>query len=706
MTPIVHDQHTDVSSRQAEGRPHGLLDVRNIGIVAHIDAGKTTTSERILFYSGKLHKIGEVHHGTAIMDWMEQEKERGITITSAATTCFWHNFQINIIDTPGHVDFTVEVERSLRVLDGAVGVFCGVAGVQPQSETVWRQARKYKVPCIGFVNKMDRKGAEFDRVIENVREKLKVDAIGIQMPVGSEEDFNSVIDLITMKHITFDEASQGEKVTVSDIPDEYREEAEVRRSSMVEAIAEKDEALLDAYMENAEIDEASLKAAIRRLTISNSMVAMLCGTSLRNKGVQPLMDAITDFLPSPLDVPTLNGVSPKTGESVERPVSDLAPFSGLAFKVVNDSFSGKLTFVRVYSGVLKKGQNVLNPHTKKRERVGRLLRLHANSREDVDILYTGEIGGIVGFKNVTTGDTLCAEQEPVELLRIVFPEPVISMSIEPKTQGDRDSLKDVLKILSEEDPTFRVTMNEETGQTIVHGMGELHLEILKDRMLREYKVQANAGRPVVAYKESVSSPGSALEVFEREIAGKKQFAQVSLKVEPLERGAGNEIVIKVSKNILDGAFRAAVEAGVKDGLVTGVLGNYPMVDVRVTVTDAEVNSEESTDTAFHTASVLCFREAAKKADPILLEPIMKLEIITPEEHMGDVLGDLSSRRGKVQDMESEDGNQIIISIVPLSELFGYATSLRSLTRGRSSYTMEPVQFEPVPAAKQQDILSY
>jgi elongation factor G len=706
MSQSKQKNAADAGGRQAPERGCALHLIRNIGIAAHIDAGKTTTTERILFYTGKVHKIGEVHDGTAVMDWMEQERERGITITSAATTCYWRDHMINIIDTPGHVDFTVEVERSMRILDGAVGVFCGVAGVQPQSETVWRQARKYKVPCIAFVNKMDRTGARFTWVVGQIVEKLKVPAFPVQLPWGAEDSFQGVFDLIKMKAYTFDEASKGESIAVQDIPEAFRAEAEEHRARLIEAIAERDESVLEAYMENPDLPEEVLIAGIRRATIKGDFVPVLVGSALKNKGVQPLLDAIVDFLPSPDDVPATEGKDPKTMEPLSREVSDLAPLSALSFKIANDAYVGKIAYVRVYSGVLKKGQNVYNPRTEKRERLGRILRLHANSREDVDALYTGEIGGIVGFKNVTTGDTLCVEQSPVVLERIEFPETVISMAIEPKSQADRDALNDTLIILSEEDPTFQVATDPETGQTIIRGMGELHLEIIKDRMFREFNVQANAGKPVVAYRETILGKGSAVGEFDREISGKRQFAGISLSVEPRERASGNLISIEVSKGELGQDFRGAVSQGLEDGLATGVLGSSQLVDVHVRVVAVNVHAVDSTEIAFRSAASMALRAAIQGAKPQLLEPIMEVEVLTPDEHMGDVLADLGARRGKVKDMGAQEGAQLIRVLVPLAELFGYSTALRSLTRGRANYSMEPVLFEVVPDDVREKILIY
>jgi elongation factor G len=649
--------------------------------------------------------MGEVHEGTAVMDWMEQEQERGITITSAATTCFWKDHQINLIDTPGHVDFTVEVERSLRVLDGAVGVFCGVGGVQPQSETVWRQAKKYHVPCLAFVNKMDRKGADFSAVVRQMHEKLAAPAIPVQLPIGSEENFTGVIDLISMRALFFKEENLGSEVQDGAIPEEMAVDAEKARAALIERVSEADEQLIEAYLENPDVSADLLVAALRRTTIAGQIVPVLCGSSLKNKGIQPLMDAVVDFLPSPLEVPAVRGIHPKTEASIHRDASDFEPLSSLAFKLATDPFVGKLVFVRVYSGKIEKRQNVFNPRTKKREKISRLLRLHANSREDVDVLYTGEIGAIPGLKNFTTGDTLCFENDPIVLERIEFPEPVIAMAIEPKTQADRDSLKAALLSLSEDDPTFRVSINEDTGQTIINGMGELHLEIIKDRIFREFKVQANAGKPVVAYRESVQQTASGEFTFQREFAGRGHFGHVVVQVAPRERSSGNDIRMKVSKEIIPAEFHDAIKAGLGDALSTGVLGNYPLVDIDVTVTGGSAHPVDSSEMAFRTAAVMALRAAIGNASPTLLEPIMKLEIIAPDEHLGDVMNDLNGRRGRIREIEARDAVQIVHVDVPLAEMFGYATTLRSLTKGRASYTMEPYRFEAVPDSIQETILN-
>lgn len=691
--------------REDAARGRALSSIRNIGIVAHIDAGKTTTSERILYYTGRVYKMGEVHEGTAVMDWMEQEQERGITITSAATTCFWKDHQINLIDTPGHVDFTVEVERSLRVLDGAVGVFCGVGGVQPQSETVWRQAKKYHVPCLAFVNKMDRKGADFNAVVDQMREKLAAPAVPVQLPIGSEESFKGVIDLISMQAVSFKEEDMGSEVVLSAIPEELAVYAEKARAAMIERVSDVDEQLIEAYFENPDVSADLLIAALRRATVAGQIVPVLCGSSLKNKGIQPLLDAVVNFLPSPIDVPAIKGIHPKTEEALHREASDFEPLSSLAFKLATDPFVGKLVFVRVYSGKIEKRQNIFNPRTRKREKIARLLRLHANTREDVDALYTGEIGAIAGLKNFTTGDTLCFENDPIVLERIEFPEPVIAMAIEPKTQADRDALKAALLSLSEDDPTFRVTINEDTGQTIINGMGELHLEIIKDRIFREFKVQANAGKPVVAYRESVQTAASGEFTFQREFAGRGHFGHVVVQVAPRERSSGNHITMKVSKEVIPAQFHEAIKDGLGDALSTGVLGNYPLVDVDVTVTGGTAHPVDSSEMAFRTAAVMALRAAIGNASPTLLEPIMKLEIIAPDEHLGDVMNDLNGRRGRIREIEARDAVQIVHVDVPLAEMFGYATTLRSLTKGRASYTMEPYRFEAVPDSIQETILN-
>ena len=693
------------AGREAAERPRGLSQVRNIGIIAHIDAGKTTTTERMLFYAGIVHRMGEVHDGTAVMDWMDQEKERGITITSAATTCFWRDHQVNIIDTPGHVDFTMEVERSLRVLDGAIGVFCGVGGVQPQSETVWHQAARYRVPRIAYVNKLDRVGADFDRVVDEMRTKLGANAVPLQLPWGSEDSFKGVIDLIRMRAYTYEEGSFGAKPTVMEIPAELGPAAEKARAALVERVAEKDESVLEAYLDGADVPAETLMPGIRRATLRNELTPVLCGSSLRNKGVQPILDAVVDYMPSPLEVADIEGIKPGTEATETVSADDSADLRAMVFKLANDTYIGRLAFIRVYSGRLRKGQNVFNPRTGKRERISRLVKLHAESRTEVDTLFSGEIGAAVGLKQATTGDTLCVENAPIELERIRFPEPVIFMAIEPRSRADKDKLQDALQALAAEDPTCVIREDPETGQTIMSGMGELHLEVLRERMVREFNVEANTGKPMVAYHETVTQSGRAAHRFDREIGGSRHMAGVTVEVEPAERGAGSSVDVTFSGRDFPAAFREAIEKGVQDALITGVLARYPLTDTVVRVVEAEMDQENSTDVAFRTAAVMALREAVQDAQPELLEPIMKLEIVTPDEHMGDVLGDLNSRRGKIREMVTRGETQIVEAAVPLAELFGYSTVIRSLTRGRASYTMEPEQFDVVPETVKQELLS-
>jgi len=661
----------------------------------------------MLYYAGRVHKIGEVHDGTAVMDWMAQEKERGITITSAATTCFWRDHQVNIIDTPGHVDFTVEVERSLRVLDGAVGVFCGVGGVQAQSETVWHQAESYGVPRVAYVNKMDRTGADFARVVSEMRERLGSNAVPLQLPWGREEEFKGVIDLLELKAISFDEETLGTKMVISSIPAELTAAAERGRAELVERVSEleKDEKVLEAYLDSPDLPADILKAGIRRATLANELIPVLCGSSLRNRGVQQLFDAVVDYLPSPLDVSDIEGVHPKTGGAVKLRADDFGPVGALAFKLASDQYLGQVVFVRIYSGRMKRGQNIYNPRTRKRERVSRLLRVHSDSRTEVDTLYSGEIGIVVGLKQVTTGDSLCAENAPVELERIKFPEPVMFMAVEAKTRADRDKLDEALRALASEDPTCVVRTDPETGQTILSGMGDLHLEILKDRMVREFGVETNTGKPMVAYYETVTCIGRGEHTFDREIGGKHQFARVTVEVGPMPRSAGISIEFEVSGDLIPTEFRNHVEAGLNDGVATGVLGRYSVMDVRMRVTDGGFDAEASTDVAFKTAAMMAFKDAVTAAGTEFLEPIMSLEIITPGEHMGDVLSDLNGRRGKVRGIVTRGHAQIIRVSVPLAELFGYATVIRSLTKGRATYTLEPEQFEIVPKAVVKHLLS-
>lgn len=694
------------ANEASAGRTHELCDLRDIGIIAHIDAGKTTVSERILYYAGVVHKIGEVHDGTATMDWMIQERERGITITSAATTCEWLGKQINLIDTPGHVDFTVEVERALRVLDGAVGVFCAVGGVQPQSETVWRQANRYNVPRIAFINKMDRMGADFDRVVTEIRTKLKANAVPLQLPIGAADTFEGAIDLIEMKAVVYKSEDLGAHPVVGEIPAAMQAEAEAARESMIEALANDDEELADAYLEGGEIPSEIIRKAIRSAVISGKVVPVLCGTALKNKGVQALLDAVVWYLPSPLDVPAVTGTEIKTGNQAERPADDSAPLAGLIFKVAVDPYLGRLLFVRIYSGKLKKGQNVYNPRTKTRERVGRLIRMHSNSQTDTETIYSGEIGVMAGIGKFTTGDTLCAEQAQIALDRIEFPEPVMFMAIEPKSRADKDKLEEALQMLSDEDPTCRVRIDGETGQTIMSGMGELHLEILRDRLLREFKVPANAGKPMVSYYETLTKDADATFTFDREFGGKRQAATVALHVSAGARGKGNSIEVKPPRNTVPPEFWTSIEQGVQDAILTGVLARLPMQDIHVRITGGGiVDNDSATEMAFRTAAIMAFREAASAAAPELLEPIMSVELVAPPEYTGDLMGDLNGRRGQVREMDTRGDMQAIKADVPLAELFGYSTAIRSLSRGRASYSMEPEQFAIVPQAVKEAILN-
>ncbi len=691
--------------REASDRARPLAKVRNIGIMAHIDAGKTTVTERILFYTGRLHRMGEVHDGTAKMDWMVQEQERGITITSAATTCFWRDCMVNIVDTPGHVDFTAEVERSMRVLDGAVAVFCAVGGVQPQSETVWRQADKYGVPRLAFVNKMDRTGADFGRVLEDIRRRLAPQAVAVQLPWGGEDAFRGVIDLLEMRAVEFDEADQGAHPRVCPLPPALAVDAERARAELVERVAEADEAVLAAFVESPDVPAEALRAGLRRAVVAQRLVPVLCGAALRNKGIQLLLDAVTDYLPAPPDLPPVQGHHPKTGAALTRPTGDFEPLTALAFKVMHNHFMGKLIFVRLYAGMLKKGQNVYNSRTGRRERLLRLFRMHADEYQEIESLHAGEIGAVVGLKEIATGDTLCLENKPVALESIHFPEPVMAMAIEPRTQGGRDELVRALQLMSDEDPTFRVTTSPDTGQQLINGMGELHLSIIKDRLLREFKVPSNTGEPVVAYRETVTAAGAGEFVFDRDIGGKRQFARLALQVAPRPRKAGVEFDCGLPPEKLPPLFRKSAAEGVQDGILTGIVGHFAMIDLQVTVLDAGFDPRDSTEVAFRTAGVMAFREAARAGRPALLEPVMALEIITPAEHLGDVLADLNARRGKVREMAAREDLQFIRADVPLAELFGYATTVRSLTRGRASYTMEPVSFEIVPEAIQKKILN-
>jgi len=679
--------------------------VRNIGIAAHIDAGKTTTTERILYYTGVSHKIGEVHEGAATMDWMEQEKERGITITSAATTCFWKDHQINIIDTPGHVDFTIEVERSMRVLDGAIAVFCAVGGVQPQSETVWRQANKYHVPRIAFVNKMDRIGADFYNVEKQIRERLKANPVPIQIPIGAEDNFKGVVDLVKMKALVWDdEAALGSKYREEEIPEELREKAEEYREKMIESVVETDEELMEKYFAGEELTEEEIKKAIKKATINLEIVPMLCGTAFKNKGVQPLLDAVIDYLPAPTEVTWIKGIDPKTGEEISVNPGDDQPFSGLAFKIMTDPFVGKLTFTRFYSGIIKAGSYVLNSTKNKKERVGRLLRMHANKREEVPEFYSGEIGAIVGLKHTLTGDTLCDESRPIILERMEFPEPVISVAVEPKTKADQEKMALALQKLAEEDPSFRVTTDEETGQTIISGMGELHLEILVDRLKREFKVECNTGKPQVAYRETFKNTVEQEYKYAKQSGGRGQYGHVFIRLIPQEPGKGYEFVDLIKGGVIPREYIPAVDKGIQEAAQAGVLAGFPVVDFKVELFDGSYHEVDSSEMAFKLAGSMAFKEGMKKANPVILEPIMKVEIEVPEEYMGDVIGDINRRRGQVNSMEDSHGVKKITAFVPLAEMFGYSTDLRSMTQGRGTYSMVFDHYEEVPANIAEEII--
>jgi len=687
-------------------KKYPLAKTRNIGIMAHIDAGKTTTTERILFYTGKTHKIGEVHDGAATMDWMVQEQERGITITSAATTCFWQDHRIQIIDTPGHVDFTVEVERSLRVLDGAVAVFCAVGGVEPQSETVWRQADTYGVPRIAYVNKMDRTGADFQNVVQMMRDRLHTRPVLLQLPIGAEDNFEGIIDLVEMNARLFNEDDKGINSTVEEIPSEYAEDAQHYRHELVEAAAEYDDSLLEKYLEGEEISVDEIKAAIRQATIDCAITPVTCGASFKNKGVQPLLDAIIDFLPSPLDVPPIKGHDLKTHEEVERPADPAAPFSALAFKVMTDPYVGKLTYFRVYSGTMDAGSYAINATKGHKERIGRLLAMHANHREDVEQVTAGDIVAAVGLKNTTTGDTLCGEKSPVLLESMVFPDPVIDIAIEPKTKADQEKLGQSLAKLAEEDPTFRVRTDEETGQTIIAGMGELHLEVIVDRLLREFKVEANVGKPQVAYRETAANPAEGVEgKFVRQTGGRGQYGHVVINVVPQEPGAGYEFDNKIVGGVVPREYIPAVDKGIQEALESGILAGYPVVDIKVELIDGSYHDVDSSEMAFKIAGSMAIKDGLRRAKPQLLEPVMAVEVVTPEEFMGDVMGDLSSRRGHIDGIEPRSGGQVIRARVPLSEMFGYATDLRSRTQGRASYTMQFSAYEPVPKSVAEEIVA-
>jgi elongation factor G len=688
------------------GREFPLERTRNIGIMAHIDAGKTTLTERILFYTGRTHKLGESHEGTATMDWMEQEQERGITITSAATTCQWKGNRINIIDTPGHVDFTVEVERSLRVLDSAVGVFCAKGGVEPQSETVWRQADKYHVPRMAFVNKMDIMGADFYNAVAMMKERLNANAVPIQLPIGKEETFVGIIDLMKMKAYIYKD-DLGKDISEEEIPEDMKEQAEEYRMAMVEAIAETDEELMMLYLEGEELTEEQLKAALRKAVINVEIIPVLCGSAYKNKGVQRLLDAVVEYLPAPTDIPSIKGVIPGTEEEIERHSSDEEPFSALAFKIMSDPYVGKLAFFRVYSGTMNSGSYVLNSTKGKKERIGRILQMHANHREEIDKVYSGDIAAAVGLKFTTTGDTLCDEQHPVILESMVFPEPVISVAVEPKTKAGQEKMGIALSKLAEEDPTFRTYTDKETGQTIISGMGELHLEIIVDRLLREFKVEANVGEPQVAYKETIQAAADVEGKFVRQSGGRGQYGHCKVKFEPMD--INSEKTYEFENKIVGGAipkeYIPAVDNGIQEAMQSGILGGYPVLGIKAILYDGSYHEVDSSEMAFKIAGSMAFKEAMKKGNPVLLEPIEKVDVTVPEEYMGDVIGDLNSRRGRIEGMEPRNGVQVIHAFVPLAEMFGYATDLRSKTQGRGVYSMEFHHYEPVPKSIQDKVVA-
>ena len=676
-------------------RQYSLENTRNIGIMAHIDAGKTTTTERILFYTGVNHKLGETHEGTATMDWMAQEQERGITITSAATTCFWKGNRINIIDTPGHVDFTVEVERSLRVLDGCVTVLCAKGGVEPQSETVWRQADHYNVPRMIYINKMDIMGANFYNVVDMVHERLRCNAVPIQLPIGSEADFRGIIDLLEMKaDVYYDDL--GKDMRVEEIPEDMLELAQEYRTKLIDACADLNDEIMELALEEKPVPQDLIRKTIRQATIDNKMVPVTCGTSYKNKGVQKLLDAIVDYMPSPVDIPAIDGVNPDTGEEDVRHADDNAPFSGLAFKIATDPFVGRLSFVRVYSGILNTGTAVLNSTKHQRERIGRILQMHANHREDIECCYAGDICAVIGLKNTTTGDTLCDEKAPIILESMEFPEPVIRVAIEPKTKAGQEKMGIALMKLAEEDPTFKTYTDEETGQTIIAGMGELHLEIIVDRLLREFKVEANVGAPQVAYRETIRKEANQETKYARQSGGKGQYGHVKIKIEPNEPGKGYEFVNAIVGGAIPKEYIPAIDNGIQGAMKSGVLAGYPVVDVKVTLWDGSYHEVDSSEMAFSIAGSMAFKDAMRKADPIITEPIMKVAVIVPDEYLGDVIGDLNARRGQIQGMEAMAGTQRVNAFVPLAQMFGYATDLRSKTQGRGQYVMEPSHYEPVP----------
>lgn len=686
-------------------RQYPIEKTRDVGIIAHIDAGKTTVSERVLFYTGISYKMGEVHDGQAVMDWMDQERERGITITSAATTCFWtptyrqgdknYEHRINLIDTPGHIDFTVEVKRSLRVLDGAVVVFDGVSGVEPQSETNWHYADEYKVPRVCFINKMDRVGANFEKSLQSIQERLNPRAIAVQLPIGSESEFEGVIDLLTMKAFYF-EGERGESLVEKEISEKLKEQAEQARAQLIEKIAENDEELLNAYFKGEEVSLDDLRRVLRKATLSREIIPVFCGSALKNKGVQLVLDAVVDYLPSPVDVPAVKGINPKTGAEVQRLASDEEPFSALAFKIATDHFVGSLTYFRIYSGKLTKGTYILNSVKDNQERVGRILRMHANHREEVEEIYSGDIGALVGLKDTTTGDTLCDPNHPVVLEKITFPEPVISQRISPKSKADQEKMGISLRRLLEEDPTFRVSGDSETGETIISGMGELHLEVLVERMKREFSVEANVGRPQVAYKETIQKASQAEGKYIRQSGGRGQYGHVWLKAAPLERGEGFIFINAIKGGVIPREFIPAVEKGVKEAMAKGILAGYPLTDVEISLYDGSFHDVDSSEAAFKIAASIALQEAAKTADPVILEPIMKIQVVTPPEFLGDVTGDLAAKRGKIEAIDDRINTKVVDAFVPLAEMFGYATKLRSMTQGRGSFTMEFNRYDPAP----------
>ena len=688
-------------------RQYSLERTRNIGIMAHIDAGKTTTTERILYYTGRSYKIGEVHEGTATMDWMVQEQERGITITSAATTCFWRDCRVNIIDTPGHVDFTVEVERSLRVLDGAVAILDAVSGVEPQTETVWRQADKYRVPRIIYVNKMDRIGADYYQCIDMVRSRLGAHPVPLQIPIGREDQYRGLVDLIDEIGLVWDDDddSLGKEYTKIAVPADLQEQVKEYREKMIEGLAEVDEHLMEKYVHGEPITPAELKAAVRKGTITMKLFPVLCGASFKNKGVQALLDSVIDYLPSPLDIPAVQGINPETKETEERKADDDAPFAALAFKIMNDQHVGQLVFLRVYSGTLEAGSGVYNSTKDKKERVGRLLRMHANKKEEVEAVAAGDIAAAIGLKLTTTGDTLCDPDRPIVLESMTFPDPVIAVAIEPKTRADEEKLGTSLSRLALEDPTFRVTSDEETAQTLIHGMGELHLEIIVDRLLREFKVEANVGKPQVAYRETVRKHAEAQGRYVRQTGGRGQYGDVYLEVEPNEAGKGFEFENKIVGGSVPREYIPAVEKGIREALDTGVLAGYPIVDIKVRLTDGSYHEVDSSEMAFKIAASMGFKEACRKAKPVLLEPVMDVEVVTPEEYMGAIVGDLNSRRGRIASMEARGSSQVIRASVPLGQMFGYATEMRSMTQGRATYTMQFARYEEVPPGIAEEIMA-